>query len=392
MKKMFMVMVSLALALSMIFSMAVFAEDAAVSEGEEAVAAEDAAVSEGEEAVAAEGAEDVEGAEDEEEEIVIPDRINILLLGLSGESEYDTNRTDSMLLVTVDNEFQQLKFTSILRDSQAYIEGYGYHKINAANRYGGPELMMQTINDNFGLELEDYIIVNFNQFANIVDQLGGVNITLTEAEANYLINDLGGYYTAGETHLNGIETLEYSRIRKIDSDVERSNRQRQVLKEFVRIVSEMEPEGYLELMLSFLDLVEDTSLDADDIKVLMEIPFWDYEIINNHVPDTNIDENVGSGISESTGEWVWIYDLAVAGERIKDIIENKQFVEYWDAETVAEVQEALNEAGFDCGDVDGSLGEMTKAAIESYQEANGIDVTGTITNAVLESFGIEKEN
>ena len=263
----------------------------------------------------------------------LPDRINIVLFGLSGDNEgLDTNRSDSIIVVTVDNQYKQLKFTSVLRDIKANIEGHEPQKINAAYRYGGPELAIQTLNENFGLNLKDYITVDFDQFAQIVWTLGGTQVELTEEEAAYLNDDYlipAEDFEAGLTDLDGYETLEYCRIRKIDSDVQRSERQRKVLTYLMKTVTSMDVMEFQELMVSFLDIVEDTSLTPRSIMTLVSIPYDEYDIISNHFPDADIDPDVSGGIDEH-GEWVWFMDLDAAAVRFVDIVENEQPVQELD--------------------------------------------------------------
>ena len=259
----------------------------------------------------------------------LPDRFSIVLFGLSGDNGgLDTNRTDSIIVVTVDNEYKQLKFTSVLRDIKASIEGHEPQKINAAYRYGGPELALQTLNENFDLNLKDYITLTFWNFEYIVDRLGGVHVDLTEAEADYMNWDeyVGNDFTAGPRLLNGTETLEYCRIRKIDSDVQRSARQRKVLVDLMDTVTSMNPVEARALMNEFVQGVESTSLTPASIITLLSIPYKEYEVINNHFPDADLDNDVWGGIDEH-GEWVWFMDLESAGVRFNDIINNQQPVQ-----------------------------------------------------------------
>ena len=94
------------------------------------------------------------------------------------------------MILTVDNKHQKLKLTSILRDSEVTIDGERFNgeyihytdKINAAYNLGGPELAIRTLNQNFGLDIRDYVTVNFANMAAIVDAFGGVDITMTADE------------------------------------------------------------------------------------------------------------------------------------------------------------------------------------------------------------------
>ena len=265
-------------------------------------------------------------AEDIVTERSLPDRINLVLFGLSGDNDgLDTNRTDSIIVVTIDNENKQLKFTSVLRDLKAAIEGHEPQKINAAYRYGGPELALQTLNENFNLDLTEYITVNFEQFVDIINALGGADAVLTPAEVDYLNEDpyVGNEFSEGYHRLDGLQTLEYCRIRKIDSDVVRSARQRKILRGLVERLSGMNLIDLSNIMVSFLDIVEATSLNAPAVMTLVSIPYAEYEIINNHIPDADIEAYVEGGIDEH-GEWVWFTDLTSEAERFNDIVYNKQ--------------------------------------------------------------------
>ena len=168
-------------------------------------------------------------------------RANILLLGLDAEHEH-SRRSDAILIASVG--YGSLKLTSVLRDSTLNIPGRGPGKVNAAYAYGGPELVMKTLNENLGLNLMHYVAVDYRTLVNVVDALGGVDLSITEAEMNKINQDidadrdrLAAYgYTApalaqcGEgTHLNGVQALTFARIRKLDSDFGRTGRQRRLL-------------------------------------------------------------------------------------------------------------------------------------------------------------------
>ena len=261
----------------------------------------------------------------------LPDLINIVLFGMSGDNDgLDTDRSDSIIVVTVDNLHKQLKFTSVLRDLKAPIEGHEPQKINAAYRYGGPELALQTLNEDFGLNLTDYITVEWGPFIDIVNAFGGVDVVLTAEEAEYLNEDpvINEYledvdFHEGDMHIWGLETIEYCRIRKIDSDVQRSSRQRRVLKDLLDTGMSMSAVDFANLALSFLDVVTDTNLTPAAVKTLVSVPYSEYAIINNHFPDADLDGDVSGGIDEHD-EWVWWADFDIMSARFNDIIYNEQ--------------------------------------------------------------------
>ena len=168
---------------------------------------------------------------------------NILLIGKDGIGE-KTSRADTMIILTVDNKHKGLKLTSIARDTLVYIPGKGYDKINHSFYYGGCELLLKTINDNFDLDIKDYAIVDFKSFVDVINVLGGVDINIEDREIeglNKVINACYGleienkgnnieYITSSGNHLlNGYQALAYCRLRKIDNCFYRDARQRKVL-------------------------------------------------------------------------------------------------------------------------------------------------------------------
>jgi len=179
-------------------------------------------------------------------------RINILLLGVDKLSD-GTQRSDTIIIATIG--YGSLKFTSVMRDTMVDIPGHGRQKVNAAYAHGGAELTMQTLNENFGLNLTKYVVVDFVTLADLVNAIGGVDIAITQAEQTEINKNiynarrvfLNAGYTADDTsavdldfsgadengyaeaHLDGIQALGYARIRHIDSDLTRTYRQRKLL-------------------------------------------------------------------------------------------------------------------------------------------------------------------
>ena len=146
---------------------------------------------------------------------------NIALFGVDArEEDDDTGRSDSLMILTVDKRHNKLKLTSILRDSEVQIEGYGSDKITHAYAYGGPELAIKTLNQNFYLDIQDYVTVNFFQMAKIVDAFGGVDLTITEDEMHEINNNLTALYLESEDFsLSDSDYLhEYGEVHLTKSD------------------------------------------------------------------------------------------------------------------------------------------------------------------------------
>ena len=118
---------------------------------------------------------------------------------------------------------------SFLRDTYVYIPGYGSEKLNAAYAHGGFSCLNETLAVNFGVHIDANVEVDFSGFQQVIDLLGGVSINLTQKEADYMNQNHGWNLSAGVNYLNGEKALAYSRIRKIDMDAIRAQRQRTVL-------------------------------------------------------------------------------------------------------------------------------------------------------------------
>lgn len=161
---------------------------------------------------------------------------NILLLGVDarvGQNAEET-RSDTMMLVSFDTKHHTIKLTSFLRDTWLYVPTLGYNqRLNAACSSGGYQGVVDAIEYNYKIDIDGYAVVNFEMFKVLVDSLGGVEVDVTEAEAKEVTNHPGVYgdvvLESGKYKLSGEQALAYCRIRKIDTDFVRTERQRTVM-------------------------------------------------------------------------------------------------------------------------------------------------------------------
>lgn len=139
---------------------------------------------------------------------------NILLLGVDDYQPNDPGRSDSMLMVSLDRRHKKLKLTSFMRDTYVSIPGYDYYKLNTGYFLGGAPLQVKTIEKNFQVDIDRYVIIDFEAFPNIIDALGGITVELSAAEAAEM-NEKSGVTgaTEGVNQLNGAQARYYSRIR-----------------------------------------------------------------------------------------------------------------------------------------------------------------------------------
>ena len=191
---------------------------------------------------------------------------NILLIGLDGTNDKFPKRSDTMIILTIDKLNKSLKLRFLARDTLVKIPGRGEEKLTHAYAYGQEELLMQTINENFDLDIKDYAVVNFKSFIDIVDIIGGVDINVNEKEIHHLnevIKECYGvnhedtknieYITSSGNHnLNGYQALAYARIRKLDTIYKRDERQRLILTNIAHKLSDVSISKYPQIAKSIL--------------------------------------------------------------------------------------------------------------------------------------------
>lgn len=177
----------------------------------------------------------------------LKDYRNIAIFGLdSRDNSFSNSRSDCIIIVSINKKTNDVKLTSVYRDTYVDIEGHGLDKITHAYAYGGPELAINTLNKNLDLNITEFVTVNFDTVETIVDSIGGITLTITDSEASQIGFSSGGTYT-----LDGKEALAYSRIRKIDSDYQRTERMRTVLEAVFNKVKKQE----LSEISNFVDIV-----------------------------------------------------------------------------------------------------------------------------------------
>jgi len=205
---------------------------------------------------------------------------NILLLGTDNRyemAEGKYSRTDSMIILSVNMATKQAKLTSLMRDTWVPMEGRSANRLTACTVFGGPDLLMKTINKQFGMNISQYVMINITGLADVIDTLGGLDFAVTEAERKALnkgLFDLSSQsgmeqlQQSGENvHLNGNQAVAFARIRQIDTDYKRTERQRLVLTTMaeklksttnaatiVGVVNSLLP--YVETNLSLTDLMQ----------------------------------------------------------------------------------------------------------------------------------------
>ncbi len=255
---------------------------------------------------------------------------NILLIGLD-KDKGGSQRSDSIIICSVNKETGKVTLTSVLRDTHLLIPGNDEAKVNSAYSWGGAELLVQTIEMNFGIKIDEYAAVDFGMFTELIDALGGVDVEITEEEADYLNNGQDykkeerpdGFESGKSVHINGYQALWYSRIRYLDSDFMRTKRQRKVITAIVnKAKSKLTPAGILSLIdtgKAVAPFVETTLSRGDLISLVMSAVSC---LVKN---GKNIDELLVS--QKIPFEDTWYYEDCWDGSSIAiDLEENKEIL------------------------------------------------------------------
>lgn len=260
------------------------------------------------------------------------EQTNILLIGVDARESDVSSRSDTMMLLTIDNKNGQIKLTSFLRDSYVKIAGRKKEKLNAAYFRGGIQGLVDTLELNFKVEIPYYMLVDFEIFTTVVDMLGGIEVEVTEKESAYskkTPTDRGGYLPleAGENiHLNGTEALWYSRMRYLDSDFMRTQRQRKVITAIVEKAKLQKPRELLELAETIIPLIK-TNITADEMKKLgidaVLDKAYNYSIVQQQIP---ADETWSNKRISGVGACL-VMDLDENAEILANFLRNKQETE-----------------------------------------------------------------
>ncbi len=247
---------------------------------------------------------------------------NILLIGSDARKGVKGQRSDTMILLSIDSENKQIKLTSFLRDSYVYIPAIeGKSKINASFGKGGAQGVIDSIEYNFGVNVHNYAAVDFFTFEKIVDLMGGVTIEgVTAKEAKYMNGEADTNITEGTNHMNGYEALWYCRIRKLDSDFYRTMRQRKVLSAIIRKAADMKYSDILNMIEQVLPEVS-TDLSKKELKTLgmnAIANYLGYDIVQQQIP---ADGTWRDG--RVNGSYVIDFDIEANKDIIRDFVYDK---------------------------------------------------------------------
>lgn len=220
--------------------------------------------------------------------------LNILFIGQDRREGQGVQRSDSMILCTINKEKNTLTMTSFMRDMYVEIPGHYSNRINVAYTIGGFQLLDETIEKNFDVDVFHNVEVDVFGFIDVIDALGGIDLELTDEEAAYLnrwgnwdyTNDRDWALHGGVNHLTGTQTVAYCRIRDLGTDFERTNRQRKVLLTVLDDVKSMGVTEAYKFLEKVLPMISTDMSDADILSyALVMLPrLSKLQIISQRIP------------------------------------------------------------------------------------------------------------
>lgn len=239
--------------------------------------------------------------------------LNVMLFGEDNHAKGQTGRSDSMIMMSIDNNSKKIKLTSFQRDTYVWIPGYGYTKLTHAYSYGGASLTIRTIEANFGVKVDRYAVVDFTSFKKIIDVLGGIEMKLTEDEVAYINWQMYINHQTTERHLleekdgkinlTGQQALWYARDRGYDGiqagdDWDRTDRQRNLLQTLFNNMREASLTELISIVSEVGPLVT-TNLKKDEITSLVAhgTTYMKYKVKQYNVPQEGLWTYYNDGVS-----------------------------------------------------------------------------------------------
>ncbi len=250
-----------------------------------------------------------------------PNIINILVLGTDARDvTKERGRSDAMIIVSYNKKSSSIKMVSILRDSLVPIEGHNWNRINAAYSFDGVGLAVNTVNEIFDLDIQHFVVIDFNGVKDFIDEIDGVDVTLTQAEADHYNQNgfMRKEVSAGNCHLDGHMALTYMRTRKLDSDFKRTDRQRKIIELVAKKIIEEKSISEMYDLADFAFKLVKTNIPITDIMGVIPSVVRNGSALNmqsQHVPYSDSYE-----YKYYNGMAIVSYNLDAAAARINEFI------------------------------------------------------------------------
>lgn len=242
--------------------------------------------------------------------------VNILLIGEDNDGKL--HRSDTAILASINRKTQKIILTSFLRDSYSYIEIGGedrYDKLNHSYAWGGPEKLVETISNNYKIKIDYYATINFESFVEAIDALGGVRVQVTEEEARYMnrTTKIKGFESGNNVLLDGEHALVFARIRKLDNEVNRTERQRRLISSVINTLKSSSISDINRMVDKFLPYVSTNCSNSKIISLATNAfteKWYNYDIVSNTAPSEENRIGVNRLKTYSGNLFVWVVDYA----------------------------------------------------------------------------------
>ena len=240
---------------------------------------------------------------------------NLLLIGTDMEDN-GKSRSDTMILVTIDKINEKIKLTSFMRDLWVDIPEHESGRLNSAYTIGEAPLLMDTIFENFDITIDNYMMVDFAMFEQLINSLGGIDVEITEKEASFINSTTHAKVTSGINHLNGDYALIYCRIRKLDSDFMRTQRQRKVINSIIDKAKNQNIFATINAVNNILPLITtDINPMKSTLLILYAAGKLDYHIEQCRIPFDDYYSN-----QRINGQAVLVPDIDVNKDKLHEFI------------------------------------------------------------------------
>ncbi len=270
------------------------------------------------------------------------DIMNILIVGSDAREGDNKSRSDTIMIFSIDKVDNEIKLISIMRDTYAKIPGYSDQKINHAFAYGGADLLRETVEENFNVNIDKYVVLDFAAFKEIINIIGGIDVELNEDEIVDLNNCMYGLkekeivevVNTGMNHLNGTQALAYARMRHTGKGIyDRGKRQREIVGITIEKSKKLSLFKYPSIAKVLLKSIETDVSFNEALKLSYLIySFKNININQMFIPPKELSNNI---LLEHKG-WIIDYDKPAVGKIINDFIYKD--IEYSDEKVNKEVK------------------------------------------------------
>ena len=256
--------------------------------------------------------------------------INILLLGVdSNDGQMSGARADAIMIASLNKKTQKITLVSVMRDCYVYMRvgnSDRYDKLNHAYMWGGPELLQITIESLYKIKINNYVCVDFATFPKLIDELGGVNVTVTKRESDYNLKKFQHRLPVGnDVTLNGDQALMFSRIRKLDNDDQRARRQRAVISGIIQKTKSAQV-GQLNAAVDILLKNVRTDLKSGEIfswgTQALTQGWMQYDLGNYTAPSAahRRDAHMTTSSYPNHKLWVWVADFPLSAQELQTLL------------------------------------------------------------------------